>query len=161
MAIPLRSQPSKKRSVVASSKRAPRLSVVAPRRRRWPAAFVGVAIFVVIGGMLGAAVFHTQLAQRQLEIDSLERSVDDASERFDELRRDRAVLRSPERVADEAVRLGMVRGTTSEFVLIDPADLARQIAAGGAAASDTIRILADTDPLDQFRDVKAVSAGQP
>lgn len=161
MAIPLRGQPSKKRSVVSGGKRAPRLSVVAPRRRRWPAVFVGFAIFVVIGGMLGAAVFHTQLAQRQLEIDSLERSVDDARERFDELRRDRAVLRSPERVAEEAVRLGMVRGTTSEFVMIDSADLARQIAAGGAAATDTVRILDDADPLDQFRDVKAVSAGQP
>lgn len=161
MAVPLRNSPSKKRAVVSASKRKPRLAVVAPRRRRWPAVFVGIAIFVVIGGMLGAAVFHTQLAQRQLEIDGLERSVDDASERFDELRRDRAVLRSPERVADEAVRLGMVRGTTSDFVLIDPSDLARQIAAGGAAATDTVRILDDTDPLDQFRDVKAVSAGQP
>lgn len=160
MAIPLRSTEPKKRSVSAD-RRAPRLRVVDQRRRRWPAVFVGIAIFVVIGGMLGAAVFHTQLAQRQLDIDRLERSVDDARERFDELRRDRAVLRSPERIADEAERLGMVRGATSEFVSVDAAALARQIAAGGAAGSDAVRILDDADPLDQFRDVKAVSAGQP
>jgi cell division protein FtsL len=161
MAIPLRNAPTRKRSVAAVRRRSPQLRVVATRRRRWPAVFVGIAIFVVIGGMLGAAVFHTQLAQRQIEIDRLERSVDEARDRFDELRRDRAVLRSPERVAEEALRLGMVRGNTSRFVSIEAGALARQIAAGGAADTDTVRILDDTDPLDQFRDVKAVSAGQP
>jgi cell division protein FtsL len=163
MAVPLRSRAPKKQSISTGrkSQRTPKLSVVAPRRRRWPAIFVGIAIFVVIGGMLGAAVFHTQLAQRQLEIDGLERSVDEARERFGALRRDRAVLRSPERIAEEATRLGMVRGTTNEFVSIDPDALARQIAAGGVVSGDVVRVLDDADPLDQFRDVKAVSAGQP
>ena len=120
-----------------------------------------MALVIVIAGMLGAAVFHTQLAQRQLEIDRLEQGVDDASERFDELRRDRATLRSPERIAQEADRLGMVRGATSEFVQIEPADLARQLAAGGVIENGASRLIADNDPLEQFRDVKAVSAGQP
>lgn len=131
------------------------------RRRRWPVVLGGVALTLVLAGMLGAAVFHTQLAQRQLEIDRLEHGVDDARERFDELRRDRAALRSPERIAHEAERLGMVRGTTNDFTQIDVAALARQIAASGVIDDGAIRIIDSDDPLQQFRDVKAVSAGQP
>ena len=44
------------------------------------------ATLVVFAGLLGAAVFHTQLAQRQLRIDSLEKAVDEQRELFDELR---------------------------------------------------------------------------
>ena len=43
------------------------------------------------------------------KIDQLERQVQEERARFDELRRDRAVLRSPQRIADEAAALGMVR----------------------------------------------------
>lgn len=161
MAIPLRSStPAAHRSVAAAPSRRPELRVVR-RRRRWPAAFVTLAVVIVIGGLLGAAVFHTQLAQRQLEIDRLEQGVDAARERFDELRRDRAALRSPGRIAVEAERLGMVRGDTSQFVQIEVEALARQIAAGGAVTDDPVKIIDATDPLEQFRDVKAVSAGQP
>lgn len=144
----------------AERRRRPELRVVT-RRRRWPAVIVSILVVVMIGGMLGAAVFHTQLAQRQLEIDRLERAVADERERFDELRRDRAALRAPGRIAEDAVRLGMTRGDTSRFVEVDALALARQIAAGGAVESDPIRIIEDDDPLDQFRDVKSVSAGQP
>lgn len=138
----------------------PELRVV-ERRRRWPAVIGGLLIVLLLGGMMGLAVFHTQLAQRQLEIDRLDRAVDAERERFDELRRDRATMRSPGRIAEEAVRLGMVRGEASEFAEVDAAAVARQIAAAGAADADPIRIIDDADPLDQFRDVKAVSAGQP
>lgn len=162
MALPLRNvAPARQQRTGKRAAAKPALAVVGGRRRRWPAVFAGMALFVVISGMLGAAVFHTQLAQRQLEIDRLEQGVDDARERFDELRRDRAVLRSPQRIADEAARLGMVRGETSEFAQIDAAALARQIAASGAIGDDIVRVIDDADPLDQFRDVKSVSAGQP
>ena len=122
---------------------------------------VGVLATVLIAGMLGAAVFHTQLAERQLRIDRLERGVADERDRFDELRNERALLRSPQRIADEAARLGMVRGDTATFVEIDPMALARQIAASGVIDAETDHLIEDDDPLQQFRDVKAVSAGQP
>jgi len=114
-----------------------------------------------MAAMLGAAVFHTQLAERQLEIDQLERQVRAERTRFDELRRDRAVLRSPQRIADEAKALGMAPGETSRFVEIDPMQLAVQLAASGVTADDTNRVIVETGPLDQFRDVKSVSVGQP
>lgn len=110
--------------------------------------------------MLGAAVFHTQLAERQFEIDRLERGVAEEKARFDELRNERAQLRSPQRVADAAWALGMRPGQTGEFIDVDPAALARQIAAAGVV-DEVDRVIVSDDPLEQFRDVKAVSAVQP
>jgi hypothetical protein len=141
-------------------KRRPALRVV-PSRQRWPAVAGGVVLVAVMFAMLGAAVFHTQLAERQLTIDQLERQVQEERARFDELRRDRAVLRSPQRIADEAIALGMVPGETSRFIQVDPTLLAMQLAAAGATDDDTNRVIVETGPLDQFRDVKSVSVGQP
>ena len=58
-------------------------------------------------------MLHTRLAERQLEIDRLERLVAAAQERFDVLRQQRAELRSPTRLAIEAARLGMHPAPTS------------------------------------------------
>lgn len=147
---------------LSTSKRAARPALqVVNRRRRWPAVVGGFALLFVMAAMLGAAVFHTQLAERQLTIDRLERKVDGAREEFDELRRDRAVLRSPQRIAEEALELGMVPGETSSFVEIDPEELAIQLAAAGVADDETTRVIDEDDPLGQFRDVKAASAEQP
>jgi len=144
-----------------TSGRQPELRVVAAGRPRWPAIVGGIALCVVLGAMLGAAVFHTQLAQRQLKIDQLEEQVADQRVRFDELRRDRAVLRSPQRIADEATALGMVPSDGVRFIEIDPKALAEQLAAAGVTDEDTTRVIVETGQLDQFRDVKAVSEGQP
>ena len=165
MAQPIRSasrrRGDRRRAVARPAQAArPRLRVVR-RRRRWPALVVGTLATVLLAGMLGAAVFHTQLAERQLRIDRLEQGVAAARDRFAELRNARAALRSPQRVASEAERLGMVRGDTATFVEIDPIALARQLAASGVIAVETDHLIEDDDPLQQFRDVKAVSAGQP
>jgi len=153
--------PRRKQSATQPARRsAPSLRVV-QGRPRWPAIAGTGLLLVVMVAMLGAAVFHTQLAERQLTIDELERDVEAERERFDELRRDRALLRSPRRIADEAAGLGMVRGEASRFVAIDPMALAIQIAMAGATDEDVARVIIESDPLDQFRDVKSVSAGQP
>lgn len=139
----------------------PKLRVVAGGRPRWIAIVGGLVLLIVLAALLGAAVFHTQLAQRQLKVDELERLVADERVRFDELRRDRAVLRSPQRISDEATALGMVPSDSVRFTEIDPMALARQLAAAGATEDDAARVIVHTGPLDQFRDVKAVSEGQP
>jgi len=64
---------------------APALEVL-QRRRRWPAVIAGLAWALVFFGLMGAAVFHTQLAERQLRLDGLDRKVAVERERFDELR---------------------------------------------------------------------------
>lgn len=130
-------------------------------QRRWPAMLIGAVLAVVFGALLGIAVFHTQLAGRQLEIDRLEQAVNVERERFDDLRHDRAVLRSPARLDEAAESLMMVRGASSKFIRITPDELAVQLAAAGVLHDDPVEIIVAFEPLEQFRDVKAVSAGQP
>lgn len=160
MAFPLRRQESGGRAPSASPQ-GPRLALAPRRRRSWAAVFIGAAIFVVLAGLLGAAVFHTQLAERQIRINAIERAVAAERDRFDELRYRRAELRSPARLATEAARLGMVRGDTGDFVEIDPWMVARQLAAAGVIDDSARQIVLDTDPLEQFSDVKRVSADNP
>jgi len=134
---------------------------VVPRRRRWPALVGALAWSLVFLGLLGAAVFHTQLAERQLRLDRLDRQVSAERERFDELRYERAELRSPVRLAEAASALGMYRGEVSTFVAVTPEAVARQLAAAGAIGDNAGQILIHTDPLDQFRAVKSVTEGEP
>jgi hypothetical protein len=159
-AIALRRDPRPAQRPARAAGRAKPALVVVEHRRRWPAVIAGLSWAALFVGLLGAAVFHTQLAQRQLHIDRLERSVDEQRELFDELRFERAELRSPVRLAQAATAMGMERGDSGEFVRITPEALARQIAAAGAIDDGTSRVIIDTDPLEQFRDVKSVTDGQ-
>jgi len=148
------------RSRPAKAAERPALAVV-PRRRRWPAVLAGMAWALVFLGLLGAAVFHTQLAGRQLRLDRLDREVAAQRERFDELRYERAELRSPVRLAAAASELGMRRGRATTFVTVTPDAIARQLAAAGPIGDNPVRIVIHTDPLDQFRAVKGVTEVQP
>ncbi len=144
------------------AKAAPRPSLkVVQRRRRWPAVLAGLAWSLVFLGLLGAAVFHTQLAERQLRLDRIDRQVAAERERFDELRYERAELRSPVRLAAAASELGMRRGRANTFVTVGPEAVARQLAAAGPIGDNAVRIVIHTDPLDQFRAVKKVTGGAP
>lgn len=149
----------KPRSTGTNADKRPSLSVV-PRRRRWPAMLAGLAWSLVFLGLLGAAVFHTQLAERQLRLDRLDRQVTVERERFDELRYERAELRSPVRLAAAASELGMRRGRVSTFVSVTPEAVARQLAAAGPIGDGAVRIVIHLDPLDQFRSVKSVTEGE-
>ena len=177
MAIPLRKPGTPKRSEDASagtgtSPVAPSTSTtsevrgqltVVPARRRF--AWVAVTLSVLVSaGMIGAIGLHTRIAERQLQIDALERSVRGAQEDFDVLRSQRAQLRSPTRIAAEASSIGMVVGSESEFVAVDPMTLAVTIARTGHDPVDAEVMLGanqDLEPLDQFRLVKRVSSETP
>jgi hypothetical protein len=150
-------RPSPRRTVAAPAPGT--VLTVVPRRRR--AAGFAVAFSLVLAGlMLGAAVLHTSLAERQLEIDRLERGVTAAQERFDVLRRERAELRSPTRLSEEAERLGMYPANASLFVPVDGLTLALVIASTGEVLDDVDQI-ENLEPLDQFRLVKSVSGATP
>ena len=139
----------------------PSLTVVQrQRRRRWPALVGVLAWSVVFLGLLGAAVFHTQLAGRQLSLDHIDRQVSAERERFDKLRYERAELRSPVRLAEAASALGMHRGDVSTFLAVTPEAVARQLAAAGPVGGNAVRIVIHIEPLDQFRAVKSVTEGE-
>jgi cell division protein FtsL len=160
MAIPLRQPAASKRPI---AKPAPRALTVVPARRRF--AWFAVSLTVLVSAvMMGAIGLHTRIAERQLEIDELERGVRSAQEDFDVLRAERAELRSPTRIAASAEAIGMVVGSESDFVAVDPMLLAITIARTGQIPVDD-QIVVGTDqqlePLDQFRLVKRVSSEMP
>ena len=133
----------------------PTLTVV-PRRRR-AARLVAVLCAIVVLAMAGAAAFQTLLAQRQLEIDRTEQGIANAREEYEQLRRERAELRSPGRLAAMASEMDMVAATESSFMTIDPEVVAVvQSSSGRLDGSD---VLVETDPLAQFRTVKGVAWG--
>jgi len=133
----------------------PHLVLVVPRGRR--AAHVAVVMSVVVGlAMLGAAAFQTQLAQRQVELDRLAGDIRASREQYEVLRRERAELRSPGRLAEVASANGMVPSGDSAFLSIQPDVLAIVAASTGDIDQG---VLGDgRSTLDDFRDVKATTS---
>jgi hypothetical protein len=107
--------------------------------------------------MLSAVVLHTRLAERQRQIDQLEQQVEVQHELFDILRQQRAVLRSPTRLASESARLGMYAPPDTDFVPVDAWTVAQIIASTGSAGS-LDDLLVSSDALDQVRRVRAAEA---
>jgi hypothetical protein len=93
----------------------PTLVVVQGRRRRITRMSV-IVVGVIVVGLAVLGVLHTQIAERQWQIDQLERSISTAHEDFDTLRALRAELRSPERLNTAARALGMRPATASNFI---------------------------------------------
>lgn len=147
--------PSRVRVAAPTTSPRPDLRLV-PRRRK-AARAVAVLLTLVAALMLAAVMLHTRLTERQIEIDRLDDAVIEARDRYDVLRRQRAELRSPTRLAAEAAALGMRPAPNNTFVSIDPTTLAIAIAAAGAV-DDASRMVERADPLDQFRQVKSVSS---
>ena len=158
MASPLRAggTPFGQRRAIATP-----LTVVPGRRRM---AWFAVGLTMLVGVVLtGALLLHTRLAERQLEIDALERSVREEQQQFDVLRAQRAELRSPTRLAISAGAIGMSPGLESQFIAVDPMVLAITIARTGEmpAGNDDVTSDARLRPLDQFRVVKSLSGEAP
>src|SRR5882672_8413508 len=119
----------------SASAATPHLAVV-PRRRRTVSLIV-CACALLFSLCLGAVAFQTKLAQNQLALDKVEREVATARERYDVLRRQRAELRSPNRLAIEATRLGMKPAENGEFMTITP-DVAASVAAAASGLPNTV-----------------------
>lgn len=136
----------------------PQLHVVPRRRRRAVGAMV-LMCAVLFSLLLGATAFQTQIARNQLDLDRADRGVQVARERYENLRRARAELRSPIRLATLAAELGMVPAENGAFMSIDGSVSARVVAVAGdlpKAVSDVA-----TDPFDQFAQIKAASGEAP
>ena len=138
----------------------PDLAVVR-RRRRWPMVIAGFVVLLVLAAMLGAAIFHTQLAERQLQIDALGAQVQAERDRYDGLRNEIASKRNPEVLAAKARELGLTRAEQPRFVEVDKWALAIQLAAAGPVTDTLAEVMVGADPLDQFREIKSLSAGRP
>ncbi len=135
----------------------PQLSIV-PRHRRTARLIAAVSI-PVFSLMLGAAAFQTQLASRQVQLDTIDREIRAAYDQYDTMRRERAELRSPGRLIVEAAAIGMVPATQTQFVALDP-DVIATVQRSGVDSDDH-----DTtgigEEFQQYADVKAQSGSAP
>jgi hypothetical protein len=131
--------------------------VVIPTRRRAArlVAFVSSVLFIL---MLGAAAFQTQLARRQLTLDTMDRRISVAHAQYESLRRERAELRSPGRLVREAAKLGMAPASRTEFVAIDPDVVATVQRTGVPAAKGAATI---DQQFSDYAKVKAQAGGSP
>ena len=132
--------------------------VVAPRRRRAARMVSGVAAHIVVL-MFGAVAMQVGLAQRQVTIDILDRRIREAHQTYDVLRRERAELRSPGRLVEQATRLGMSPPTETEYVALDPEVVAAVQRSGTHVDGDS-----NDSISEEFADyalVKARAGGTP
>lgn len=135
----------------------PQLAVVRPRRGR-AISVVVICCALLFSLLLGAVAFQTRLAQNQLSLDRTERAVREARDRYDILRRQRAQLRAPNRLAIEATRLGMGPAETGELMTIDPSIVAHvAVWASGLPEGVSER----DESFEQFGNVKAVTGDVP
>ncbi|MFM7252011.1 MAG: hypothetical protein ACKO27_02965 [Ilumatobacteraceae bacterium] len=127
----------------------PTLTVV-PRRR----AARSIIVLWVLAALLmaGAAAFQTQLARRQVTLDILDSHIRAAHDDYDVLRRERAELRSPGRLVEQAALLGMRPAESTEFISIAPdviAEVQRSGVPGGGGSAGLV---------DEFADFAAVKS---
>jgi len=135
----------------------PQLTLV-PRRRR-TARLVAAGSAVVFGLMIGAAAFQTQVARRQVQLDTMDQQIRDARNQYDVLRRTRAELRSPGRLALQATALGMVPATQTEFIRLDPKVIA-EVQRTGLRPEQQKATTID-DEFATYAHVKAQAGGAP
>ena len=146
----VRTTPARSRAVAA-----PRLRVVASRRRAARvAAVVGVTVFAVL---IGVTILQTRIAQNQLELDTVDRSILSEREEYDQLRLLRAELLAPERLMAEAVAAGMVPGSATVFVPVSGRVIA-EVAVVTSGLSDRTNSRTG-DQLRDYADLKSTVEG--
>ena len=158
LAGPLPRDAARRPAPVAPRRPRPELLVV-PRRRRRTAGIMALGCILLFSMLLGTVALQTRIAQNQLALDKTDRAVKAARERYDLLRRARAELRSPNRLAVEADRLGMIPADKGEFMTIAPATVAHLMATSGWLANNPAEN--SVSSLEQFSQVKAVAGDAP
>lgn len=147
-------------------RRAPRTIGVAPRaglqvvpRARHAARIVAMISALVFVAMLGALALQVRVARQQVELDRVNRQIEAATTTYDQLRRERAELRSPGHLAAEAQRREMTRSVKPVFMVIEPD--ARAAAEMAMGRTDTGVGDATVGALDQFGEVKRALGVEP
>ena len=94
-----------------------RLRVVPRRRTRTPRIpFVTLVSLVLVGGVVGLLLFNTSLQQASFAASSLEEQARTLTAREQTLRMELDDLRDPQRVAEQAQRMGMVPAVSPAFL---------------------------------------------
>ena len=112
----------------AGSVRTAAATAVAELRAKLPAlrsgelSFAAVALVVVFGSLLGIVVLQTFIVQNRVQLDAVNRELDDARDENRRLRLEVIELEAPDRILESAVeRIGMIRPDERRYLPgIDP-----------------------------------------
>ena len=104
-----------------------RLRVVQPvRRNSYSLATVIITLVTLV--FILVVMFQTVIAEQQLRLDKVTTDVRLARFHYDELRQERAELRAPDYLREQAMMLGMSQGLSTQFTEI-PADVVASVMA--------------------------------
>ena len=102
-----------------------------------------LALFTVFA-LVSAVVFHVVLAQNQLELDSLNAKIAKEQRTYEQRRLTASLLASPQRVIQEAERLGLVvPPDPAQYLYVDGAPMPERV---DGSTSDTIADWSKTKP---------------
>lgn len=118
-----------------------------------------VSAALVCGVFFLAALVHVELAQQQMKLDSLTKTVAMARDNYNVLRHERSLLISPDNLSAQAARLGMKPATQARFVAVDPDIIAGVLASTGDLSDAVARD--EQSPLNEFGQLKSEIGGAP
>jgi hypothetical protein len=101
--------------------------ITKPRYSRATGIIFGVTVLAVL-----VVMFQTVIAQQQLKLDKITTEVRLARFHYDELRQQRAELRAPDNLREQAMLLGMSQGVAASFSEIPSDVVAMVLAATGS-----------------------------
>lgn len=107
---------------------------------------IGAGLFVLLAAVVGLRTF---MAQQQMVLDRLTIDVSRARNFYDELRAERAELRSPEVLVQAASALGMIPSPPQPRFMDVPSDVAAAVAASAGGLDDDVVARSDT-PLGEY-----------
>lgn len=123
----------------------PQLRVVQPVTRS-KFSKVTLVIFALTSVLAFIVIFQTVIAEQQLQLDKVSTDVRLARQHYNELRQQRAELRSPDYLRAQAIILGMWPGSGAKFEEI-PADVVTMVLASTGDMDDSIALPRKSDEL--------------
>ena len=138
-----------------------RLTVVPRRPTRAPRVpFVALVSLVLVGGVAGLLLFNTSMQQASFRATALEEQAQILAAQEQSLKMDLETLRDPQRVAEEARRIGMVPPANPAFLRLSDGKVLGNPTP--ALPADAVRIspLPTRKPKDLRPDVVVVPAPQ-
>jgi hypothetical protein len=107
---------------------------------------LAVVLVVVFLSMLGLTVFQTRMAKEQVQIDQIEKQVQQAQERREYLLRRRAELRAPQRLGHDGASLGLIQADAVGFVTVSPEVYAQVLTMAGELVHEDTAGASDGTP---------------
>ena len=131
------SRPKNRRNISRNTTK-PQLRVVQPVARS-KFSKVTLVIFALTSVLAFIVIFQTVIAEQQLQLDRVSTDVRLARQHYNELRQQRAELRSPDYLRAQAIILGMWPGSGAKFEEI-PADVVTMVLASTGDMDDSIAL---------------------